>query len=125
MYEVEKSKVQISEVTYMWYISLSHWERHHGLEIDFTGVWGGGGAAVELIQNIYSKILLILYSLFLSTNKFRRLSFFFFQNYDARAKVSFSIIYSKIKLYKHRKHINHAHTHLRIKITSINTFYVA
>ena len=42
MYEVEKSKVQISEVTYMWYISLSHWERHHGLEIDFTGVWGGG-----------------------------------------------------------------------------------
>ena len=86
---------------------------------------GWGGAAVELIQNIYSKILLILYSLFLSTNKFRRLSFFFFQNYDARAKVSFSIIYSKIKLYKHRKHINHAHTHLRIKITSINTFYVA
>ena len=29
----------------MWYIILSHWERHHGLEIDFTGVWGGGGGA--------------------------------------------------------------------------------
>lgn len=45
MYEVEKRKVQISEVTYMWYVILSHWERHHGLEIDFTGVWGGGAGA--------------------------------------------------------------------------------
>lgn len=37
MYELEKSKVQISEVTYVRYIILSHWERHPGLEIDFRG----------------------------------------------------------------------------------------
>lgn len=41
MYEVEKSKVQISEVTYVRYIILSHWERHPGLEIDFRGGVGG------------------------------------------------------------------------------------
>lgn len=41
------------------------------------------------------------------------------------AKISLSIMYSKIKLYKHKKYINHAHTHSRIKITAINTLFVS